>query len=136
VVNSASTRFASGVHDFRSASVFLDSCFLSLHKFSPRVFFLLAGCGYIIGVGSSIFAAFIEVDLKRPVRSIGDHLRSRNFCPKARKIHAVLDTHQDIIGHDALVRSQILPDHNEYDTFEGHEKEDVTSKVLDLPSPI
>jgi len=71
--------------------------------------------------------------MKRPVCSIGDHLRSRNFCPKARKIHAVLETHQDIIGHDALVMSQILSVHNEHGAFEGHGKEDVTSKVSDPP---
>ena len=92
VVNSASARFASGVHDFRSVSVFLDSCFLSLQKFNPRVFFP-AGCGHIVGAGSNVFAAFIEVDIKRSVRSIGDHLRSQNFCPKVRKIRVVLDTH-------------------------------------------
>jgi len=45
----------------------------------------------------------------------------------------VLDTHQDIIRHDALVRSQILLDHNEHGTFEGHGKDDVTSKVSDPP---
>jgi len=63
-------------------------------------------------------------------------LRSQNFCPRAKKIRAVLDTHQDIIGHDALLRSQILPDHNEHGAFKGHVKEDVTSKVSDPPSPI
>jgi len=50
-----------------------------------------------------------------------------------RKICAVLDIHQDIIGHYAPVRSRILPDHNEHGTFEGQGKEDVTSKVLDPP---
>ena len=69
--------------------------------------------------------------MKRPVRTIGDHLRSQNFYPRARKIHAVLDTHQDIIGHDAPIRFRILPDHNEHGVFEGHGKEDVTSKVSD-----
>jgi len=69
-------------------------------------FFFLVGCGLIVGVGSSVFAAFIEVDMKWPVRSIGDHLRSQNFYPKARKIRVVLNTHQDIIRHDALVRSR------------------------------
>ena len=44
-----------------------------------------------------------------------------------------LDTHQGIIEHDALVRSQILPDHNEHGTFEGHGKENGTSKVSDPP---
>ena len=45
----------------------------------------------------------------------------------------VVDTYQDLIGHDAPVMSRILPDHNEHGTFEGHGKEDVTSKVLDPP---
>jgi len=47
--------------------------------------------------------------MKRPVRSIGDHLRSQNFCPREREIRAILDIHQDIIGPDAPVWSQILP---------------------------
>jgi len=29
--------------------------------------------------------------------------------------------------------SRILPDHNEHGVFEGHEKVDITSKVLDSP---
>ena len=45
----------------------------------------------------------------------------------------ILDTHQDVIGHDALVRSRILPDYNGHGAFEGHEKEDVTSKVSNSP---
>ena len=69
--------------------------------------------------------------MKRPVRSIGDHLRSQNFCPKARKIRVILDTHQDVIGHDTPVRSRIPLDYNEHDIFDGHRKEDVTSKVSD-----
>ena len=133
VVNSASTRFASGVHDFRSASVFLNSCFLSLQKFNSRVFFLLTGYGHVVSTGFSVFVASIEVDMKRPVRLIGDHLRSQNFCLMARKIRTVLDTHQDIIGHDAPIRSWILLTHNEHGTVEGHGKEDITSKVLDPP---
>ena len=126
-------RLAFGVHDFRPAFVLLDSCFLSLQKFNPLVFFLLVGHDRIVGAGSSVFAAFIEVDIKQSVRSISDHLRSQNFCLKARKIRAVLDTHQDIIGHDVPIRSGILPDHNEHGAFKGHEKEDVTSKVSDPP---
>jgi len=51
-------------------------------------------------------------------------------------IRAVVDTHQDIIGHDVPVISRILPVHDEHDAFEGHGKEDITSKVSDPPSPI
>jgi len=109
--------------------VLLDSCF------NPWFFFLLAGHGHIVGAGSSVLAASIKVDMKRPVRSIDDHLRSQNFCPRVRKIRSVLDTHQDIIGHDVSVRSLILPNHNEHGAFEGNGKEDVTSKVWILPSP-
>ena len=94
-------------------------------------FLLLTSLGHIDGAGSSVFAASIKGDMKRPACSIGDHLRSQNFCPKVRTIRAVLETHQDIIGHDVLVRSRILLDHNEHGVFEGHGKEDVTSKVLD-----
>jgi len=71
--------------------------------------------------------------MKRLACSIGEHLKSQNFCPRMRKICAIIDTHQDIIGHDAPVISRILLDHNEHGTFEGHEKEDVTSNVPDPP---
>ena len=68
VVNSLSARsgirLASGVHDFKPASGLLDSYFLSLYKFNRRVFFLLVGCGHIVGLGSSVFSAFIEVNMK------------------------------------------------------------------------
>ena len=46
---------------------------------------------------------------------------------------AIAGTHQGLIGHDAPVMSRILPDHNEHGAFEGHGKEDVTSKVSDPP---
>jgi len=81
------------------------SCFLSLQKFNPRIFFLLAGLSHTDGASSSVFAAFIGGDMKRPACLIGDHLGSQNFCPRAKKIRAFLDTHQDIIGHDAPVMS-------------------------------
>ena len=71
--------------------------------------------------------------MKRLACSIGDHLRSQNFCSRTRKICTVVDTHQDIIGHDAPVMSRIFPDHNEHGAFEGHGKEDVTNKVSDPP---
>ena len=58
--------------------------------------------------------------MKRPACSIGDRLRRQNFCPRTRKIRAVLGTHQDIIGHDALIMSRILPDHYEHGAFEGN----------------
>jgi len=60
-------------------------------------------------------------------------LGSQNSCLRVRKIRAVLHTHQDILGHDTPVMSRILPDHNEHSAFEGHENEDVTSKVSDHP---
>ena len=56
-------------------------------------------------------------------------MESQSFCLRARKIRAVVDTHQDLIGHDAPVMSRILPDHNEHSAFKGQGKEDVTSKV-------
>ena len=49
----------------------------------------------------------------------------------------VIDTHQDLIGHDAPVMSRILPAHSEYSAFEGHEKEDVSPVRSRIPpSPI
>ena len=126
-------RLVSRVHNFRPAYVLLNSCFLSLQKFNPRVFLFHAGLGLIDGASSSDFAASIGGDMKRPACLIGEHLKSQNFCPRARKIHAVVDTHQDIIGHDVPVMSRILPDHNEYGAFESHGKEDITSKISDPP---
>ena len=71
--------------------------------------------------------------MKGPAYSISDHLRIQNFYPRMKKISAVLDTHQDTIGHDAPVMSRILPDHDEHSAFEGHGKENVTNKVSDPP---
>jgi len=134
VVNFASVRFAiglaSGVHNFRPASMLLDSCFCFCRNLTLG-FFISYRSWSIDGAGSSIFAVSIGGDMKRPVCSIGKHLKNQNFCPRAGKIRAIVDTHQDIIGHDALVMSWILPNHNEHGAFEGHRKEDVTSKVSD-----
>ena len=112
------------------ASGFLFSVFA---EFEPLFFLFLAGLGHIEGAGSSVFATSIGGYLERPACSIGEHSGSQNFCPRVRKIRMVLDTHQDIIGHNAPVMSQILPDRNKYGTFEGHRKKDVTSKVSDPP---
>ena len=71
--------------------------------------------------------------MERLACSLGEHSGSQKFCLRARKIHAIVDTHQDIIRHDAPVMSRILPNHNGHGAFEGHEKEDVTSKVSDPP---
>jgi len=95
--------------------------------------FFLAGLGHIEGAGSSVFAASIGGYLEQPACSIGEHLGSQSFCLRARKIRVVLDTPQDIIGHDAPVMSQILPDRNKHGACEGQRKEDVTSKVSDPP---
>jgi len=45
----------------------------------------------------------------------------------------VSDTRQGLIGHDAPVMPWVLHGHSGYGAFEGHEKEDVTSKVSDPP---
>ena len=94
-------------------------------------FLFLAGPGHIDGVGFSVFVTSIGEYLERPACSIGENLGSQNFCLRARKIRAILDTHKDITGYNAPVISRILPDHSEHGTFKGHEKEDVTSKVSD-----
>ena len=59
-------------------------------------------------------------------------LEESELLSKGRKIRTVLDTYQDIIGHNTPVRSQVL-DYNEHGAFEGHGKEDVTSKVSNPP---
>jgi len=45
----------------------------------------------------------------------------------------VTGTRQGLIGHDAPVMPRVLHGHNGYGAFEGHRKEDITSKVLDPP---
>ena len=55
-------------------------------------------------------------------------LEESELLSKGEEDHAVLNTHQDIIEHDALVRFWILPNHG---TFEGHGRKDVNSKVPD-----
>jgi len=74
--------------------------------------------------------------LERLACLIGEHTESQNFYLRARKIHVVVDTHQDIIGHDAPVMSQILPDHCEHGTLKvmGKRTSPVRSRIL--PSPI
>ena len=53
-----------------------------------------------------------------------------------RRIRAVVGIRQGLIGHDASVMPRVLHGHSGYGAFEGHRKEDVTSKVLDPPSSI
>ena len=96
-------------------------------------FLFLAGPGHIDGASSSVFSTSMREYLDWPACSIGEHSGNQSFCLRARKNRAVVDTHQDLIGHDVPVISGILPDHNEYSAFEGHGKDDVTSKVSDPP---
>ena len=93
--------------------------------------FFLAGLGHIDVVGSSVFAASIGEYLDQPAYLIGEHLGSQSLCLRARKIRAVVNVHQDLIGHDTPLMSRILPNHNEHSAFEGQGREDVTSKVSD-----
>ena len=72
-------------------------------------FLFLAGLGHIDGAGSSAFARFMGEYLDRPGCSIAEHSGSQDSCPRARKVRMVVDTHQDITGHDAPVMSWILP---------------------------
>ena len=104
-----------------------------LYRILTLRFSFFAGLGHIDGVGSSVFAEFMGEYLDRPARLIGEYSGSQNSYPWARKIHAVVDTHQVIIGHDASVMSWILLGHSGYGASEGHKKEDVTNKVLDPP---
>jgi len=102
-----------------------------LYRILTLGFLFLGGLSHIDGAGSSVFAGFMGEYLDRAACSIGEHSGSQSFCLRARKICAVVDTHQGLIGHDALVISRILPSHSEYGAFEGHEKEDVTRMVSD-----
>ena len=45
----------------------------------------------------------------------------------------VTGTRQGLIGRNAPVMPRVLHGHNGYGAFEGHGKEDVTSKVSDPP---
>ena len=45
----------------------------------------------------------------------------------------ITDTRQCLVGHDAPVMPRVLHGHSGYGAFEGHGKEDVTSKVSDPP---
>ena len=69
----------------------------------------------------------------RPDCSIGEHSGSRAPVYKRVRIHAVTGTRQGLIGYDAPVTPRVLHDHNGYGAFEGHRKENITSKVLDPP---
>ena len=66
-----------------------------------------------------------------------EHSGSQGSCPWARRICGVIDTRQGVIGHDAPIMPQVRHGHSGYgggyDGFEGHWKEDVTSKVSDHP---
>jgi len=67
---------------------------------------------------------------------VGEHLGSQSFCLRARKINVVFDSPQDIIGHDAPVMSQILPDLNEHGACEVTKKRISPVRSRILPSPI
>ena len=45
----------------------------------------------------------------------------------------VTGTRQGLIGRDAPVMPRVLHGHSGYGAFEGHGKEDITSKVSDPP---
>ena len=138
--------------------VFLAFCF---YRILTLGFLFLAGSGHI----DSVLAGFMGEYLDRPclfnwralgksellsmgvlgsweniwtgpAYSIGEHSRSQSSCPYARRIRAVTDTRQGLIGYDAPAMSRARHGHSGYGggyDFEGHRKEDVTSKVSDLP---
>ena len=107
-----------------------------LYRILTLGFSFLTGLGHIDRAGSSVFAEFIGEYLDRPARSIGEHSGSQNSYPWARKIRAVVDTHQVIIGHDASVMSWILPGSQWVWCINvtGKRKSPVRSQIL--PSPI
>ena len=130
----ALVKSASGVHDFNLAFVLLTFCFC-LCRILTFGFLFLAGSGHIDGAGSTVFVGFMGEYLDRPACSIGEHSGSQSSCPGARRIRAVTNTRQGLIGYGAPVMPRVLHGHSGYGAFKGHGKEDVTSKVSD-PSPI
>jgi len=72
-----------------------------------------------------------------PLCSIGEHSGSQSFYSWARRLGAVTDIYQGLIGHDAPVMLRVRHSHSgyggEYDALEGLRKEDVTSKISDPP---
>ena len=93
-------------------------------------FLFLAGSGSLI-LAFCVFAGIMGEYLDRPDYSIGEHSGCQNSCPWARRIRAVIGTRQGLIRHDAPVMPRVLHGHSGYGVFEGHRKEDVTSKVSD-----
>ena len=120
----------SGVHDFSLVFVLLTFSFY-LCRILTFWFLFLAGSGHINSAGSSVFVGFIGEYLDQLAYLIGEHSGSQSFCLRVRRIGTVVDTRQGLIGHEAPVMSQILHGHSGYGAFEGHGKEDVTSKVSD-----
>ena len=108
--------------------VLLTSCFC-LCRILTSELLLLAGSGHNDGV----LVGFIGEYLDRPAYSISEHSGSQNSCPWARRILAVAGIRQGLIGYNALIMSWVLHGHSWYGTFEGHRKEDVTSKISDPP---
>ena len=89
-------------------------------------FLFLAGSDHI----DSVLARFMGEYLDQPAYSIGEHLGSQSFCPRARRLPAVANTHQGLIAHDAPVMPRVFHCHSGYGAFKGHGKEDVTSLSL------
>ena len=99
-------------------------------------FSLFTGLGYIDGADSIVpfnlwktIAAFIEVDRKQQVRSIGDSgsqsFSSEMVSKRARGINMVSDS-----PFTNIVQGS---DYNEHDAFEDHGKGNITDVVSDPP---
>ena len=69
--------------------------------------------------------------------SIGEHSGNQSSCSWARRIRAVNDICQGLIGYDALAMPRVCHGHSGYGggygPLAGHGKEDVTCKVSDPP---
>ena len=90
----------------------LTSCFC-LCRILTFLFLFLAGSGHI----DSVLAGFMGEYLDQPACSIGEHSGSQSFRLRARRICAVADTRQGLIGHDAPIMLRVLHDHSGYGAF-------------------
>ena len=84
-----------------------------------------------------IFTGLLREYFDERACSIGKHSGNQSSCSWARRIRAVNDIRQGLIGQDAPAMPQACHGHSGYGggygALAGHEKEDVSNKVSDPP---